>query len=151
MPIPLRHPHDRQRPSTRTQPDISGSQLPRTSKVTASLGLEYSRPILSDANLLARLDASYRSKQYSDFINATWVPARTIANLRVGLERAHYDIVLWVENLADDDTPDQLTQNASNNLASSVAWQSTSINLPQRRYGITADIPLLIRTSSCGS
>ncbi len=122
----------------RIQPDIGGSQLTRTSKVTASLGLEYSRPVLADARLVARLDAAYRAKQYGDFINATWVPGRTRSNLRVGLERPHYDVVLWVENLTDDDTPDQVSQNASNNLASSVAWQSTSINLPQRRYGVTA-------------
>ncbi len=122
----------------RFQPDISGKQLTRTSKLTASLGLEYSRPILSDAKLVARLDAAHRGKQFGDFINSTWVPGRTRANLRVGLEREHYDLVLWVENLTDDDTPDQVSENASNNLAASFAWQSTSINLPQRRYGVTA-------------
>jgi len=122
----------------RIQPDIGGKQLNRTSKATASLGLEYSHAVFGDARFVTRLDASYRSKQYGDFINATWVPDRTRANLRVGLERQHYDVVLWVENLTDDDTPDQVSQNASNNLAASVAWQSTSINLPQRRYGLTA-------------
>jgi iron complex outermembrane receptor protein len=122
----------------RFQPDISGKQLTRTSKVTASLGLEYSRPIFSDAKLVTRLDGAYRAKQYGDFINSTWVPARTRANLRVGLEREHYDLVLWCENLTNDDTPDQVSENASNNLAASFAWQSTSINLPQRRYGVTA-------------
>jgi iron complex outermembrane receptor protein len=122
----------------RFQPDISGKQLLRTSKVTASLGLEYSRPIFSDAKLVARLDGAYRGKQYGDFINSTWVAARTRANLRVGLEREHYDLVLWCENLTDDDTPDQASENASNNLAASFAWQTTSVNLPQRRYGVTA-------------
>ena len=123
--------------STRTQPDISGNQLLRTSKVTGSFGVEYSRPILGDSNLFTRLDASYRSKQYSDFINASWAPARTIANLRVGLERESYDIVLWVENLADEDAPEQLAQNASTALAGSVLYSSVSILPVQRRYGIT--------------
>ncbi len=121
----------------RFQPDIGGNQLNRTSKVTGSLGLEYAIPVLGDSRLVARFDAAYRSKQYGDFINATWVPGRTRANLRVGLEREHFDAVVWVENLTNDDTPDQVSQNASNNLAASLAWQSTSINLPQRRYGIT--------------
>ena len=122
----------------RRQPDISGKQLSRTSKTTASVGLQYSRPIFADTMLVARLDTAYRSKQYGDFINATWVAGRTRSNLRVGLEREQYDLVLWVENLTDDDTPDQSSQNASNNLAGSFAWQTTSINLPQRRYGLTA-------------
>ncbi len=123
--------------STRTQPDISGKQLPRTSKVTAALGLEYSQPVFGDSNLVARLDTSYRSKQYADFINSNWAPARSISNLRVGLERENYDIVLWVENLADEDAPEQVSVNASTNLAGSLLYSAISILPTQRRYGLT--------------
>jgi iron complex outermembrane receptor protein len=121
----------------RTQPEISGLQLPRTSKLTSNLGLEYSQPVLADSNLVARLDASYRSKQYADFINASWAPARTIANFRVGLERESYDVMLWVENLADQDAPEQLSQAGATNLAGSIGYTSVSILPVQRRYGIT--------------
>jgi iron complex outermembrane receptor protein len=123
---------------TRVQPDISGLQLPRTSKVTSNIGLEYSRPVLGDSSLVARLDASYRSKQYADLVNASWAPARTIANLRVGLERENYDVNLWVENLADQDAPEQLNQAGQSNLAGSIGFTSVSILPVQRRYGITA-------------
>lgn len=123
---------------TRIQPDISGNQLLRTSKVTTSIGVEYSRPVLADSRFFTRLDANYRSKQYSDFINASWAPARTIANLRLGLERDNYDIVLWCENLADEDAPEQVAQNASTALAGSILFSTVRILPVQRRYGITA-------------
>jgi outer membrane receptor protein involved in Fe transport len=122
----------------RVQPKISGFQLPRTSKVTGNIGLEYSQPVLTDSALVARLDASYRSKQYADLINASWAPARTIANLRVGLERENYDVNVWVENLTDQDAPEQLNQAGQTNLAGSVGFSSVSILPVQRRYGITA-------------
>lgn len=123
---------------SRTQPDISGLQLPRTSKLTSNIGLEYTYPVLTDASLVARLDASYRSKQYADLINASWAPARTIANFRLGIERESYDVNLWVENLTDQDAPEQLNQAGQTNLAGSVGFTSVSILPVQRRYGITA-------------
>lgn len=122
----------------RIQPNVDGKQLPTTSKLTASLGLEYRQPVLGDASLVARLDAGYRSKQYSDFLNANWAPARTIANLRVGLEREQYDVFLWVENLANEDSFEQLSVAGSTNLAGSVAYSATGINPTQRRMGLTA-------------
>ena len=106
--------------------------------MTASAGIECSRAVLGDSRLVTRLDANYRSKRYSDFINASWAPARTIANLRLGLERDNYDIVLWCENLADEDAPEQVAQNASTALAGSILFSSVSILPVQRRYGITA-------------
>ena len=123
--------------TTRTQPDISGNQLLRTSKVTSNLGVEYSHAVLDDARLVARLDATYRSKQFSDFINASWAPDRTLTNFRIGLEREHYDMVFWVENLLDDDSPEQVAQNASTALAGSVLYSTVSVLPSQRRYGIT--------------
>ncbi|MCU0759694.1 MAG: TonB-dependent receptor [Steroidobacteraceae bacterium] len=123
---------------SRTQPKISGLQLPRTSKVTSNVGIEYSHKVLTDAAIVARLDASYRSKQYADFINASWAPGRTIANFRLGLERENYDINLWIENLTDQDAPEQLNQAGQTNLAGSAGFTSVSILPVQRRYGITA-------------
>jgi outer membrane receptor protein involved in Fe transport len=122
----------------RIQPEISGLQLPRTSRVTSNIGLEYSHPVLTDSSFVARLDATYRSKQYADLINASWAPERTIANLRVGLERENYDVNLWVENLTDQDAPEQLNQAGATNLAGSIGFTSVSILPVQRRYGITA-------------
>ena len=122
----------------RTQPDISGNQLPNTSKVTASLGVEFSQPVLGDSKLVARVDTSYRSKRFGDFINTTWAPARTLANLRVGLERENYDVSLWIENLTDEDALEEVSPAANTNLAGSILFATTGVNQTQRRYGITA-------------
>jgi iron complex outermembrane recepter protein len=119
------------------QPDISGNQLRFTSKSTAALGLEYSQPVLGDSRLVGRLDAVYRSKQYQDLINVQTVPGRTIANLRVGLEREHYDVVLWVENLANQDALEQMAAVFSQNF-NSLGNTTSGINPTQRRYGVTA-------------
>ena len=122
----------------RTQPDISGNQLPNTSKVTASLGVEFSQPVLGDSKLVARVDTSYRSKRFGDFISTTWAPARTLANLRVGLERENYDVSLWIENLTDEDALEEVSPAANTNLAGSILFAATGVNQTQRRYGITA-------------
>ncbi len=118
------------------QPDIGGKQLPRTSKLTASAGVEYAQPVLGDSRFVARLDAAYRSKQYGDFTNTNWAPGRTVANLRLGLERDNYDVVVWVENLTDEDALEQVLTVFSQNFTS-LASGTSGVNPSLRRYGIT--------------
>jgi iron complex outermembrane receptor protein len=118
------------------QPNVGGNQLPTTSKFTASVGVEFRQPVFGDSNLVARLDASHRSKQYGDFVNANWVPGRTIANLRLGIERESYDVFLWCENLTDVDTYEQVVS-AGTNLFGALATTATGINPVQRRIGFT--------------
>jgi iron complex outermembrane receptor protein len=120
-----------------TQPEISGKQLRRTSKVTANLALEYARPVFGDSRLVARVDANYRSKQYQDFSNLQYVPSRMLANLRVGLERENYDVILWVENLTDEDALAQ-TATVFSQSFNSLSSITSGVNIPQRRYGVTA-------------
>lgn len=120
-----------------TQPDIGGAQLPRTSKVTGFVGIEFNAPLRGDSRFTARLDTSYRSKQYQDFINVQYIPARTLMNLRFGLEQPSWDAILWVENLTDDDTPDQLQGAFSQNF-NSLSSRTSVVNAAQRRVGITA-------------
>lgn len=123
--------------TTVIQPDISGNQLRNTSKSTAALGVEYSQPVFGDSQLVARVDATYRSKQYQDFLNVQTVPGRTLTNLRVGLEREHYDVFAWVENLTNEDALDQMSAGFSQNF-NSLGNVTTGVNITQRRYGLTA-------------
>jgi len=125
------------RADSEVQPDIGGKQLPRTSKVTGSFGVEYAQPVFGDSRLVARLDATYRSKQYGDFINSQWAPDKTLANFRIGLERENYDVVLWVENLTDEDAVDQVLTVFSQNF-NSLSSGTTGVNPTLRRFGITA-------------
>ena len=124
------------RADSEVQPDIGGKQLPRTSQVTSSFGVEYSQPVLGDSQLVARLDASYRSKQYGDFINSQWAPGKTLTNFRIGLERENYDVVLWVENLTDEDDVDQVLTVFSQNF-NSLSSGTSGVNPTLRRFGIT--------------
>ncbi|HPF27693.1 MAG TPA: TonB-dependent receptor [Steroidobacteraceae bacterium] len=117
-------------------PDISGLQLRRTSKHTATATLQYSRPAFGDWDFTGRFDAGYRSKQYHDFLNNQYSPGRVLANLRFGLESDSYDVTLWMENLTNEDSIDS-TQTFSSNL-NSRSLVTTAVNIPQRRYGLTA-------------
>ncbi len=117
-------------------PDIGGLQLRRTSKSTANASINYSRPAFGDWNFTGRLDASYRAKQYHDFLNVQYSPARTLANLRFGLESESYDVTLWMENLTNEDSIES-TQTFASDL-NSRNLVTTAVNIPQRRYGLTA-------------
>ena len=80
-------------------PDMSGNMPRRSSKHTANLSAEYARTLVDDIDGFIRLDGSYRSKQYNDDINISYVGARTIVNLRAGIQTEHYDLAVWVPNL----------------------------------------------------
>jgi iron complex outermembrane receptor protein len=118
------------------QPDISGKQLRYTSKVTAALGLQYLRPLAADWSFSGRVDASYRSKQYQDFLNLQTVPARTLVHLRLGVVREDLELIAWVENLTDQDALEQMTTTYSQSF-NSLSSLTTGIAPVQRRYGIT--------------
>jgi iron complex outermembrane recepter protein len=119
------------------QPDISRNQLPLTSRLTTVLGLEYTRPVVGDGRVVARLDGAYRSKQYQDFTNVQTAPGRTLMNFRIWLERENYDLMLWVENLTDEDAVEQIASISSQNFTS-LSFGTTVLNRAQRRYGVTA-------------
>jgi iron complex outermembrane receptor protein len=123
-------------PSNILAPDIGGLQLRRTSKSTATLGIQYARPAFGDWSFVGRVDTSYRSKQYHDFLNVQYSPARTLANLRFGLESDEYDVVLWMENVTNEDSIES-TQTFASDL-NSRNLVTTAVNIPQRRYGLTA-------------
>ena len=126
-------------PNTRAPllaPDISGLQLRRTSKSTATATLQYARPAFGDWDFTGRLDAGYRSKQYHDFLNIQSSPGRVLANLRFGLESESYDVSLWMENVTNEESIES-TQTFASNL-NSRRLVTTAVNIPQRRYGLTA-------------
>jgi iron complex outermembrane receptor protein len=118
-----------------TAPDLSGNQLRRTAKYTANLGVQYMAPLFGSTQWVARIDAAYRSKMYTDLENLQWTPSRTVANARLGLEAPRYDIYLWVENLTDEDTIE--STNTFNSDLNSFNYVTTAVNVPLRRYGLT--------------
>jgi iron complex outermembrane receptor protein len=116
-------------------PDMSGLMPKRTSKHTAYLAVEYRQPMTADADAFVRVDASYRSKQFVDDMNVSYVPSRTVMNLRAGVETENYEVTFWVENLLDDDKPlfGQLFGRDFNSLRT----VATTVNPSLRRIGVT--------------
>lgn len=98
--------------------DVSGNTLPGISDVSASLGLQYYRPVPAlGAELLIRLDYSYRDEFFNDANNTTsttlasgdtvqfgWVDSYELVNLRIGLESeaGTWNVALWGRNLTDE-------------------------------------------------
>ena len=122
-------------PGNKLAPDISGKQLQRTAKTTASAFGQYTHPLFGDTDGTVRVDAGYRSRMYQDAVNLASTPERTLVALRLGLENPTYDVSLWVENLLDVDVADT-AQVFSSDLNSFVA-RATAVGINPRRIGLT--------------
>lgn len=95
---------------------LEGLAPPHTSKVTASVGLQYNGTWGEDRTWFARSDLRYESKQNPRFGNGNplginYYPARTVLNLRGGVEQGDYKVQLYVNNATDSKTPDGAGQN----------------------------------------
>ena len=103
---------------TADDPDVSGNRLPTAPELQAVLNLDYSDEFGSDGTWYAHLDVAYTGDQYSttnnvktlttsvsnDVIPFAYLPSRTLANARVGVEFDNWSASIWVRNLSDDDT-----------------------------------------------
>ncbi len=85
--------------------DFRGNQLPLSSRTSANLGIQYDTALASfaDAELFARADISYKSKQFVDAANLTWIDDRTQVNLRGGVTRGPWKVEVFVINAFDND------------------------------------------------
>lgn len=117
-------------------PDISGLRPLRTSKLTANAFVQSIRPLTAEWDWLGRLDAAYRSEQSTDNIAAQFVPSRTLVNARLGVVSENIDLVLWVENLLDEDAPETTNTFPSN--LNSFRFVTTLVAINERRFGLTA-------------
>ncbi|MEG3766977.1 TonB-dependent receptor [Alteromonas sp. 14N.309.X.WAT.G.H12] len=84
---------------------VSGNQQAGQSADTANVALSYEYPMGNGLDWFVRTDATYRSKQYIDELNISWIPSYIRANLRTGLRADNWDVEAYVTNLTDDDTP----------------------------------------------
>jgi len=83
--------------------DISGNQLPRQSKWQWVVGANFEAPVSAAIRAFASGDVSYKSLQYADTANAAFLPARTLANARLGVRTDSWELSAWVKNLFDLD------------------------------------------------
>lgn len=123
--------------TTRTALSLDGLRVPRTSKVTATLGVQYNGTINTDWGWFARSDYRYESSRMIQNANWAYIPSRKLVNLRIGLESEKYRFTAFVNNVTDDATPEGVAQNIRlNDFTGPYAGA-----LPARRsYGVTAGV-----------
>lgn len=84
---------------------VDGNQLEYTSKHTLNVGAETVLPTFGDWDFYGRGDVSYQSKRYQDAANSAYVPSRTLASLRAGLQNASTKVQLYCDNVFDKRAP----------------------------------------------
>jgi iron complex outermembrane recepter protein len=82
--------------------DVSGKQLPRTSKFQFFGSATYEIPSLfGDFGGYVRADFSHRDSQTSTSLNLDSTGAIDLANARIGIKNGSFDIAVWVDNAFD--------------------------------------------------
>lgn len=117
--------------------DVSGNQLPQSSKHTGTVTLDYRASLTAALDWFARLDVGYRSSQYTNTANIAETGDRTLSNLRLGVDGEQWNVTFFVDNLLDEDTPQALS---SQPLYNSVAFpRKRVININRRQLGATVN------------
>jgi iron complex outermembrane receptor protein len=103
--IPPEDPNNPGQPFLCGDTDVGGNQLVRTSQEQAIGAINYQDDWFGGWTVSARVDASYRSKQYLTPLNEGYIDARTLYNGSVNITGPdeHWDLTVWGKNLADED------------------------------------------------
>jgi iron complex outermembrane receptor protein len=84
-----------------TSPSIAGKTLAHAPDDQADIGIQYANEFGADYKWYVRGDMTYQSKEYEDEEDLSWVPSRTLFNLRAGLSSGHWSVDAWVKNLGN--------------------------------------------------
>ena len=84
---------------------IGGHELGTQPKISASVNLDYDKPLSSGMDWFLRWSTRYNSSQYVSEMNLAKLDAYSISDFRTGLSRDKWRAELYVTNLFDDDTP----------------------------------------------
>jgi iron complex outermembrane receptor protein len=87
---------------------LGEKQLPFAADHTANASAVYTAPLGDAWQWFAQADLQYRSTMYASVANLAETGARTLVDARAGLTSAQWEIVAYVTNLTNDDTPEQL-------------------------------------------
>jgi outer membrane receptor protein involved in Fe transport len=109
--------------------------LRRTAKHTANIGVQFMTPVSERTKFVARVDASYRSKMFTDLVNAQWTPDSIGVDGRIGVESKNYGVFMWVKNLTNRDEIE--STNTFNSDLNSFNYVTTAVNISRRRFGAT--------------
>jgi iron complex outermembrane receptor protein len=118
-------------------PDLAGRRTSRSVRSSWNLHATTNIPVGNDWEFTGRVDVNNEGNFYADLINSSLIPARTLTNLRLGLNNGKYSIALFATNVFDK----VFAQNA---IVQPRANLPFIIRVPEvvqgerRRFGITA-------------
>jgi len=92
-------------PSFAPNGDVSGNKLLRQPTWMSSASLSYDRQLYGDWDMFARTDVNFQDKVYVGNDNQSWLPPRTVVNLRFGVKSARYTVAFYARNLFNNDSP----------------------------------------------
>jgi iron complex outermembrane recepter protein len=84
--------------------DAKGFEFGQVAPITAAAYASYEAPLAGERTWFLRGDVTYRDRMWDSILNLAYVPSQTRVNLRGGLRAENWDVVLFVNNLFDDDT-----------------------------------------------
>ncbi len=81
-----------------------GNNLPRSPDLQFTVGGSYDREFSDSVKGFVRADFGYQSKQFTDEMGLTYLPARPVANASTGvtMQDGRYEIQLWAKNIFDE-------------------------------------------------
>ncbi len=120
--------------------DAKGLEFGQVAPLTGAVYANYEAPLAGDRNWFVRGDVTYRDRMWDSIANLQYVPRQTRMNLRGGLRAEKWDLVLFVNNLFDDDTLESARYN-SDSATDPFFFQlsaSEAVLPNKRQVGITA-------------
>jgi hypothetical protein len=85
---------------------VAGNKTPRTAPNSLFASLQYSLPTNAfggDSDWFAAADVSYRDEMYIDELNLQTIEARTLANVRAGIDTGKIRLTVFINNVTDED------------------------------------------------
>lgn len=133
-------------------PVLDGVRLQYVSEIQANASLQYSRPVSGDMDWKSRVDFAYQSDQAVVQTADAFTGDTTLVNIRTGVETDTWEVLVWVENLFEEDSalggvfiPNQGSRfDTANGLVSPApvvgfqAFNALSWSRNPRQWGVTA-------------
>lgn len=85
--------------------DLAGNTLPQTPKHNMLLTMNNAWTVAERIDMYMRTDAKYLSTRQVDIENNTQLGAKLVFDWRIGMTIDAFDVMFYVDNVFDDDTP----------------------------------------------
>lgn len=85
-----------------TDGNVGGNQIERTPRAKAAFGAQWGTQLPWDnGSVFLRGDLTWQDKMFTTPANESYIPARTLVNLRTGITFGSFDLSLWARNAFD--------------------------------------------------